>query len=69
LKWYGEVDEQGNSFIRIQGKPYYFPTRELETWTYSIDDTYSGFYDDIMENIRTLTFAKYGLWNYLRDDF
>jgi superfamily II DNA/RNA helicase len=69
LKWYGEEDEQGNSFIRIQGKPYYFPTRELETWTYSIDDTYSGFYDDIMENIKTLTFAKYGLWNYLHDDF
>lgn len=69
LKWYGEEDEHGNRFIRIQGKPYYFPTRELETWTYSIDDTYSGFYDDIMESIRALTFAKYGLWNYLYDDF
>ena len=69
LKWYGEEDEQGNRFIRIQGKPYYFPKRELETWTYSIDDTYSGFYDDIMENIKALTFAKYGLWNYLHGEF
>jgi len=69
LKWYGEEDEQGNRFIRIQGKPYYFPMRELETWTYSIDDTYSGFYDDIMENIKALTFAKYGLWNYLHGEF
>lgn len=70
LKWYGEEDEhQGNKFIRIQGKPYYFPKRELETWTYSIDETYSGFYDEIMENIKALTFAKYGLWNYLHDDF
>ena len=69
LKFYGEEDEHGNSFIRIQGKPYYFPKRELETWSYSMDDTYSGFYDDIMENIRALTFAKYGLWNYLHDEF
>jgi superfamily II DNA/RNA helicase len=69
LKWYGEEDEHGRLFIRLQGKPYYFPMRELETWTYSIDETYSGFYDDIMDNIRALTFAKYGLWNYLHDEF
>ena len=69
LKWYGEEDEHGRLFIRLQGKPYYFPLRELETWTYSIDETYSGFYDDIMDNIRALTFAKYGLWNYLHDEF
>ncbi|NMX21539.1 helicase [ANME-1 cluster archaeon GoMg4] len=69
LKWYGEEDKHGRLFIRIKGEPYYFPKRELETWTYSIDDTYSGFYDDIMDNIQALTFAKYGLWNYLHDDF
>ena len=69
LKWYGEADERGRLFIRIQGKPFYFPMRELETWTYSIDDTYAGFYDEIMENIRALTFAKYGLWNYLHNEY
>ena len=69
LKYWGESDENGDTFIRVQGVPYYFPQRELKTWTYSIEDTYSGFYDDIMENIQSLTFAKYGLWNYLHDDF
>lgn len=69
LKWYGEEDEHGNRFIRIQGKPYYFPKRMLETCTYSIDDTYSGFYDSIIGKIGALTFAKYGLWNYLCDEF
>ena len=66
LQWYGQQDEKGRRFVLIKDKPYYFPKRELETVTYSIDKTYAHLYDKIYEAIRSLQYAKYGLWHYVK---
>lgn len=65
LDWYGEDDGNGKKFIRIQGIPYYFPDRELETKTYSIEKAYRGLYQEIAFLIKELILAKYGLWSYV----
>jgi len=66
LKYYSESDEAGRQFIRVGGNKNYFPERELETITYCIDDTYSGLYDGIQSRLESLTYAKYGLYNYVK---
>ena len=66
LQWYGRQDEKGRRFVSIRDKPYYFPKRELETVTYSIDKTYAHLYDKIYDAIRSLQYAKYGLWHYVK---
>lgn len=69
LDHYGEWDEKGRKFIPIGGIAYYFPERELETWDYSIDKTYAGLYDEILAHIQNLSFAKYGLWDFVKPEF
>jgi len=66
LQWYGQQDEKGRRFVLLKDKPYYFPERELETATYSIDKTYAHLYDKIYEAIKSLRYAKYGLWHYVK---
>ena len=66
LKYYSEFDNEGKQFIQVADKKNYFPVRELETITYCIDDMYSGLYDEIYARIESLTYAKYGLFNYVK---
>lgn len=81
-KYYAETDPEGNKYININKggtlSKAYFPKRKLETWTYSIEKTYSGVYDQIYELIgrkktecmqgtsnKCLKYAYYNLGNYL----
>src|SRR5207248_8585616 len=64
------------------GKHQFFPKRILETIDYSIEDTYQGLYQQIRgylgkprkskgakAPLGELSYARYGLWNYLRDEY
>ena len=53
---------QGQDKIKIE-----FPDRKLETLTYNINKTYSYLYSDILKMIGSLTYARYDLWNYVKD--
>src|SRR5205085_10138907 len=63
LKWYGkdsethlEVDQsrwrdymegRRRAYVEVAGKHQFFPKRNLETITYSIEDTYQGLYQEL----------------------
>lgn len=66
LQWYGDDDERGRRYIPLGKKRFYFPDRELNTVTYSIDETYSHLYDKILEKLSEFQYAKYGLWNFVK---
>jgi len=68
LTHYGE-EENGQKFIRIGDKRYSFPERKLDTKKYSIDKTYRHLFDTIYKHLRGLTFAKYGLYNYVKPGY
>lgn len=64
-------------FIRVGDRENYFPKRVLETVRYSIEDTYEGLYGEIRGKLggptsgtggMALTYARYGLWQYLRPE-
>jgi len=65
------------AYVMVGGRHQYFPLRELGTMRYSIEDTYKGLYDQLRGYIgrpggqqpepgRELTYARYGLWNYVK---
>lgn len=71
------------AYVMVAGRHQYFPKRELETLRYSIEDTYSGLYEEIRSCLgkpagektkekptpgKELTYARYGLWNYVKTD-
>jgi len=69
------------AYVMVGGRHQYFPLRGLQTLRYSIEDTYSGLYDQIRRYLggpagekydpkpgKTLTYARYGLWNYVRPE-
>lgn len=70
------------AYVLVGGKHQYFPKRELETVEYSIEDTYQGLYKDLRGYLGKarkgkpakagpdgeLTYARYGLWNYVRPE-
>lgn len=96
LRWYGfdaeshepvdpnRFDEYLNgtrrAYVLVGGRHQFFPTRELETIEYSIEDTYQGLYEELRGYLgkprkgrppRTasdgeLTYARYGLWHYVK---
>lgn len=96
LRWYGydaETHERVNparfqeyregkrrAYILVGGRPQFFPQRELETITYSIEETYQGLYDQLRRYLGRpredqlspppdeLTYARYGLWHYVRPE-
>lgn len=45
-----------------------FPQRQLETTTYNINETYNQLYDEIRLTLRKLTYARYDLWSYVKED-
>ena len=66
------------AYVMVAGRHQFFPRRELETLRYSIEDTYSGLYQEIRGYLgkpkgskpkaapgKELTYARYGLWNYI----
>lgn len=66
------------AYVMVAGKEQFFPHRELETIEYSIEDTYQGLYQQLRKYIGKsrggkwdnppsdeLTYARYGLWNYV----
>ena len=69
------------AYVMVAGKKQFFPRRTLETVRYSIEDTYSGLYDKIRgflgrpgsirkqpRGVDELTYARYGLWHYVRPE-
>jgi superfamily II DNA/RNA helicase len=70
-------DGRRKAYILVAGKHQFFPKRELETVTYSIEDTYNGLYDQLRRCMgrpkqnqlnppqNVLTYARYGLWHYV----
>ncbi|MDP3110521.1 MAG: phospholipase D-like domain-containing protein [Thermodesulfovibrionales bacterium] len=45
-----------------------FPARKLETLSYDINKTYHHLYENIKTTLRKLTFSRYNLWDYVRDE-
>ncbi|MBC8450038.1 MAG: helicase [Chloroflexi bacterium] len=94
LRWYGydaETHEKVNparfqeyrdgkrrAYVIVGGRREFFPRRELDTITYSIEETYRGLYaqlrhylgrprhDQLSPSPDELTYARYGLWHYVR---
>ena len=54
---------QGQDELEIQ-----FPKRELETVTYDINEIYHNLYDQIIELLRNLKYARYDLWQYVKPE-
>ena len=71
-------DGSRKAFVRVGGSKQFFPKRTLETVSYSIEDTYRGLYHNLRHYLGKprrrdsnltgggeLTYARYGLWNYV----
>ena len=52
----------------INGKPVRFPQRKLKTVEYSLGETYSGLYEEIVQDIGKLSLAPYTLESYKKSD-
>lgn len=72
------LDGTRRAYVIVGGKHRFFPKRELETIEYSIEDTYQGLYQDLRQYMgksrkrqlmkpptNELSYARYGLWNYV----
>ena len=66
------------AYVLVGGNKQFFPKRILETVSYSIEDTYQGLYHELRGYLGKprrrdatsiaageLTYARYGLWNYV----
>jgi len=52
----------------IEDEPIQFPKRKLATVSYNIDETYNNLFKKIEGALRRLTYAKYNLWPYVREE-
>lgn len=72
------LDGVSRAYVNVGNRKQFFPRRELETLRYSIEETYSGLYQEIrgllgrplgkrrrLDVGNELTYARYGLWNYV----
>ena len=72
------LDGHRRAYVLVGGRHQFFPKRELETIEYSIEETYQGLYHEIRgylgksqkgqpikPPVNELTYARYGLWNYV----
>ena len=72
------MDGHRRAYVVVGGNKQFFPKRVLETISYNIEDTYQGLYFNLRERIgkprrdrlkssstSELTYARYGLWNYV----
>jgi superfamily II DNA/RNA helicase len=75
------LDGSKRAYIIVGGKHQFFPRRELESLRYSIENTYSGLYQQIRQYLgrprgehyrpklgQEITYARYGLYNYVRPE-
>lgn len=73
--------ESKRAYVNVAGKPRFFPKRELETITYSIEETYQGLYQQLRGYLgksrkkrllkppsEELSYARYGLWHYVKPE-
>ncbi len=67
-------DGHRQAYVLVGGKKQFFPKRVLETISYSIEDVYRGLYFRLRGYLGgklttgstgKLTYARYGLWNYV----
>lgn len=65
------------AYVLVAGKPNYFPRRQLAVIEYNIERTYQGLYQQLRGYMGrpdggngedALTYARYGLWWYVRHD-
>ncbi len=69
------------AYVLVGGERYFFPRRNLRTIEYSIEAAYQGLYQELrgylgqpnrqptrlpVSQSTTLTYARYGLWNYVK---
>jgi superfamily II DNA/RNA helicase len=55
---------------KINGKPIIFPKRNIpEPIGYSIENVYQTMYDEILDYFKHLTFARYNLYSYVKEQF
>jgi len=52
----------------LEDKPIEFPERELKTISYNIDTTYNNLFEKIEKALKKLTYAKYNLWPYVKEE-
>ena len=52
----------------IEDEPIQFPKRKLATVSYNIDETYNNLFKKIEGALRKLTYAKYNLWPYVKEE-
>ncbi len=68
------VSGEKRAYVLVGGRHNFFPKRQLETWTYSIEATYDGLYAALRDTISApkdgasgaLSYARYGLFGYLK---
>jgi len=93
LRWYGHDaetdrrvdpddfalyrDGERRAYVLVGQRKQFFPTRQLQTIEYSIEETYGGLYERLRQHLGRphppgerpapdeLTYARYGLWNYV----
>ncbi|MBN1762783.1 MAG: hypothetical protein JW878_06885 [Methanomicrobia archaeon] len=51
-----------------EGEYVAFPKRKLETVSYNIDETYNNLFGKIEEALKRLTYAKYNLWPFVKEE-
>jgi len=73
-------DGQRRAYVLVGGRKQFFPQRRLETVEYSIEAAYRGLYQRLRGYLGRphppgehpgpdeLTYARYGLWNYVRPE-
>ena len=75
------LDGHRRAYVVVGGDKQFFPKRVLETISYNIEETYQGLYVRLRERIgkprsdqlkssstSELTYARYGLWNYVIEE-
>jgi len=52
----------------VEDFPIQFPKRRLTTVSYNIDETYNNLYGKIKSALMNLTYARYNLWPYVKEE-
>lgn len=77
------LEGKRKAYVIVAGKHQFFPKRQLDTVEYSIEETYQGLYQKLRGYLgraatgtltptdklpEELTYARYGLWHYVKKD-
>ena len=71
IKQWGGTDQNGQKYVMMGEKKMYFPRREMKTLRYDVNKVYKRKYATIVSYLdeNNLTLARYGLGNYLKDEY